>query len=40
MYERPRVKVKVERGSTFTSKRDLSLFYLRAYAPKNSGNPP
>ena len=30
MYERLRVNVKVERGSTFTSKRDLSLFYLRA----------
>ena len=30
MYERPRVNVEVERGSTFTSKRDLSLFYLRA----------
>ena len=30
MYERPRVNVKVERGSNFTSKLDLSQFYLRA----------
>ena len=40
MYERPRVNVKVERGSTLTFTRDLSLFYLRvlslrAYARKN-----
>ena len=41
MYERLRVHVKVERGSTFTCTRDLvtfdtlSLFYLRAYARKN-----
>ena len=40
MYERPRVNVKVERGSTFTYTPDLvtfdtlSLFYLRAYARK------
>ena len=39
MYERPRVNVKVERGSTFTFTRDLSQggfplsrnFYLRTY---------
>ena len=37
MYERPHVTVKVERGSTFTSKHELSLFYLRSYARKNVG---
>ena len=39
MYERPRVNVRVERGSTFTFMRGLSyiasIFFLRAYARKN-----
>ena len=46
MYERPRVNVKVERGSTFTSTRDLpyivSILFTRVRTEKSgdSGNPP
>ena len=45
-YERPRVKVKVQRGSTFTSTRDLphivSILFTRARTEKSGdrGNPP
>ena len=46
MYERPRVNVKVERGSTFTFTRDLpyivSILFTRVRTEKSrdSGNPP
>ena len=46
MYERPRVNVKVERGSTFTSTRDLphivSIIFTRVRTEKSRdrGNPP
>ena len=46
MYERPRVNVKVERGSTFTFTRDLpyivSIIFTRVRTEKSrdSGNPP
>ena len=45
-YERPRVNVKVERGSTFTSTRDLPYIFsllftrLRTEKSRDSGNPP
>ena len=43
MYERTRVNVKVERGSSFTFTSDSSYIapFLRAYVRKNyCGNPP
>ena len=46
MYERPRVNVKVERGSTFPFTRDLpyivSILFTRVRTEKSrdSGNPP